>query len=144
MNHTLPFFPASADRQTYRQADHMQGRDLFVVIHLLPQSAPSPAPLLLLLCRPRPLPPSWLTFLHLLSCYSSYISPFSPWLPPLPTLYPPPTSTSHARTRTHKSKPHSCFPSDIDKWRLTEMTTSLLIFNSDTSEDREKREAEGE
>lgn len=45
---------------------------------------------------------------------------------------------SHARAHTHACATHSCFPSDIDKWRLTEMTTSLLMFNSDTTEDGEE------
>lgn len=54
--------------------------------------------------------------------------------------WPHPFSSSVTAIPARARAPHSCFPSDVDKWRLTEMTTSLLMFKSDTTEDGEKRE----
>lgn len=53
--------------------------------------------------------------------------------------WPHPFSSSVTAIPARARAPHSCFPSDVDKWRLTEMTTSLLMFKSDTTEDGEKR-----
>lgn len=47
---------------------------------------------------------------------------------------PPPTNTTHTHTLSLTCIHHTpALPSDIDKWRLTEMTTSLLMFSSDTT-----------
>lgn len=95
------------------------------------------------LTPPHPLkatPPFFITPLRPPSSTSSACIPatsflfHSPWLPCFsPTLYPPLTSTTHTHAQTHTHPPHSCFPADSDKWRLTEMTTSLLMFSSDTT-----------
>lgn len=42
--------------------------------------------------------------------------------------------TQHRPTHTRRYPPNTpAFPSDIDKWRLAEMTASLLMFSSDTT-----------
>lgn len=97
---------SQAPRQTDTQTDHIQGRNLFLVIHLCrntallqqapPPSSDSPAPfshpgspfstsspVILALYLPPPPPPP------LASCLLS-----------LPNLYPPPTSI-HTRAHTH-------------------------------------------
>lgn len=56
---------------------------------------------------------------------------------PHPLLATPIFSICHSHPRT-RTRVRAFF--DVDKWRLTEMTTSLLMLSSDTSEDREKRE----
>lgn len=141
MNHGLP---VGVSRQTNRQADRPHaGPGPFSCNSSFPQSTPlqatPPYPLLLMplsfICR--------LCRGHLSSSFffNCVLSLLPSWFPS-PRISTPHPAAPHTYT-THKYPPHSCFPSDIDKWRLTEMTTSLLIFNSDTAEDREKREGEG-
>lgn len=145
------FILSGSNRDNESQALRQTGRphtgpESFSCISFLPQYSPFAAGPSSFLCQPAP-------FFHPGSPFSTS-SPVIPALylpsppPPtlsscllsLPNLYPPPTSNHmHAHKHTHTHKSPSCFLSDIDKWRLTEMTTSLLIFNSDTSQDSEEK-----
>lgn len=113
-------------QQTDRQTDHTQGHNLSAVIHLFFQR--SLFKLLLILFQPRlfssspPVPrghrplPLLIFLLHLLLRLSLAALFLLHSLPP-------------TRHRTHTYPPHT----DIDKWRLTEMTASLLMFSSNTT-----------
>ncbi len=121
---------------TDRQTDHMQCQNLFVVIHLF-HHPPSQVTSLSSSVSHAPFSSSLLivvaTFLYLFFLNSSSFLSLLPSCLVSSQLSTPHPPAHHTHTHTHTHTPHSCFPSDIDKWRLTEMTTSLLMFSSNTT-----------